>query len=86
MMPQLVTVRVTRQDRRPIRIWVPVLPLVLLFSPIVLLAVLGAAVACQIYRIDVIPALGAGWRIVSALPGTRLGFEESGTNVLVTIR
>ena len=34
-MPQLLTVRVKRPDGRPIRIWVPVLPVVLVFSPVV---------------------------------------------------
>ncbi|MEU6721495.1 hypothetical protein ABZ897_59495 [Nonomuraea sp. NPDC046802] len=86
MMPQLVTVRVKRPDRRPIRVWVPVLPVVLVLSPIVVLAVLGAVVACLIYRLSVVRALGTGWRIVWALPGTRLDMEFSRTAVLVAIR
>lgn len=85
-MPQLVTVRVTRPDRRPIRIWVPVLPVVLVLSPVVVLAVLGAAVACLVFRISVARALGTGWRVVSALPGTRVDIEQDRTAVLVTIR
>ncbi|GAA2788131.1 hypothetical protein [Nonomuraea dietziae] len=85
-MPQLLTVRVKRPDRRPIRIWVPLLPVVLVFSPFVVLAVLGAAVACHVFRIDVVRALGTGWRIVSALPGTRVDLEFSRTAVLVAIR
>ncbi|MFC7721300.1 hypothetical protein [Nonomuraea recticatena] len=86
MMPQLLTVRVKRPDRRPIRVWVPLLPVVLVFSPVVVLAVLGAAVACHVFRIDVVRALGTGWRIVSALPGTRVDLEFSRTAVLVAIR
>ncbi|GAA1281134.1 hypothetical protein Psi02_66460 [Planotetraspora silvatica] len=86
MMPQLVTVRVERPDGRPIRIWVPVLPVVLVFSPIVVLAVLAAAVACLVYGVSVVRALATGWRIVSALPGTRVDVEQSRTAVLVTIR
>lgn len=85
-MPQLVTVRVTHPDRRPIRIWVPVLPVVFVFLPVVVLAVLAVAVACLVYRVSVVRALGTGWRIVSALPGTRVDFEEGRTAVLVTIR
>ncbi|GLW96676.1 hypothetical protein [Microtetraspora sp. NBRC 16547] len=85
-MPQLLTVRVKRRDGRPIRIWVPVLPVVLVLSPVVVLAVLGAAVACLVYRIDVVRALGTGWRIVSALPGTRFDIEQGRTGVLVAIR
>lgn len=85
-MPQLLTVRVRRPDGRPIRIWVPVLPVLLVFSPVVVLAVLVAAVACLVYRVSVARALRAGWRIVSALPGTRVDVEQGRTAVLVTIR
>jgi hypothetical protein len=85
-MPQLLTVRVKRPGARPIRIWVPVLPVVLVFSPVVVLAVLVAAVACLVYRINVVRALGTGWRIVSALPGTRVDVDQGGRAVLVSIR
>jgi hypothetical protein len=85
-MPQLLTVRVKRPDGRPIRIWVPVLPVALVLSPVVALTVLAAAVACLIYRVDAVRALCTGWRIVSALPGTRLDVEFSRTAVLVAIR
>ncbi|MEU7745631.1 hypothetical protein [Nonomuraea sp. NPDC049158] len=86
MMPQLVTVRVKRPDRHAVRIWVPVLPVVLVLSPVVALALLGGAVACHIYRIDVVRALGTGWRIVCALPGSRFDVEFDRTAVLVAIR
>ena len=85
-MPQLLTVRVKRPDGRPIRIWVPVLPVLLVFSPVVVLAVLVAAVACIVYRVSMVRAFGTGWRIVSALPGTRVDVEQGRTAVLVTIR
>lgn len=85
-MPQLLTVRVKRPDGRPIRIWVPVLPVVLVFSPVIVLAVLVAAVACLAYRVSVARALGTGWRIVSALPGPRVDVEQGRSAVLVTIR
>jgi len=85
-MPQLLTVRVKRPDGRPIRIFVPVLPVALVFSPVLVLAALVAAVACLVYRVGVVRALGAGWRIVSALPGTRVDIEQGRTAVLVTIR
>jgi hypothetical protein len=85
-MPQLLSVRVDRPDGRPIRIWVPVLPIVLVFSPVLVLAVLVAAVACLVYRINVLRALGTSWRIISALPGTRVDVGQGGTGVLVAIR
>ncbi|MEV0272098.1 hypothetical protein AB0H43_25245 [Hamadaea sp. NPDC050747] len=81
-----MTVKTVRLNRRPIRIWIPVLPVLLVLSPAIVLAVGVAAVACLVYRINLLRALGSGWRIVSALPGTRLGIEHGRTEVLVTIR
>ncbi|MCA2185897.1 hypothetical protein [Nonomuraea cavernae] len=57
-----------------------------MFLPVVVLALLAAAVACHVYRISVVRALDTGWRIVCALPGTRLDIEYSRTAVLVAIR
>ncbi|WP_460624993.1 hypothetical protein [Kitasatospora kifunensis] len=85
-MPQLVTLRVKRPDGRPIRIWVPVLPAVLLLSPLLLLAVLGAVVACLVYGVSVVRAFGTGWRIIFALPGTRVDVEQGRTALLIAIR
>ena len=86
MMPQLLTVRVRRPSGRPVRIWVPVLPVLLVMLPVVVLAVAVAAVACLVYRISVPRALGTGWRIVSALPGARFDIQHGQTAVLVAIR
>jgi hypothetical protein len=85
-MPQLVTVRVTRPGRRTIRVWVPVLPLVLLLSPILLLAAVGAVVACRMYGIDAPRALVAAWRLIAALPGTRFDLEDGHLGLLFIIR
>jgi hypothetical protein len=87
MMPQLLTARVDRPGgRRPVRIWVPVLPILLVVSPLLVLAGIVAAVACLVYRISVATAFGTAWRILAALPGTRLDIEHGRTAVLVTIR
>src|SRR5262249_20872550 len=86
VMPQLLTVRVARPRGRPIRIWVPVLPVLLRFSPILVLALLAGIVACRIYGISVVRTLITGWRIVCALPGTRFDIEQGRTAVLVSIR
>lgn len=85
-MPQLLTVRVRRPKGRPIRIWVPVLPVVLVLSPLLILAALVAAVACLVYRVRVMRAFGTGWRLFCALPGTRVDVQEGRTAVLVSIR
>ncbi|MBV1855142.1 hypothetical protein [Catellatospora tritici] len=86
MIPQLLTVRITRPTGRPIRIWLPVLPVLLVLSPILVPAVLGAAVACRLYRVGVARAFGAGWRFVCALRGIRFDIEQGPMAVLVTIR
>ncbi len=86
-MPQLVTVRVSRPDRRPVRIWVPVLPVLLvLFTGRGPGRAGGDRGLPRCYRISVVRALGAGWRVVSALPGTRVDIEQGRTAVLVAIR
>jgi hypothetical protein len=85
-MPQLLTVRVKRPEGRPIRIWVPVLPVVLVLSPLLILSALAAAVACLMYGVSVMRAFGAGWRLFCALPGTRVDIDEGRTAVLVSIR
>jgi hypothetical protein len=85
-MPQLLTVRVGRPHGRPLRIWVPILPIVLVFSPFVVLAALVTAVACLVYRVSVVRALATGWHFVSALPGFRVDIEQGRTAVLVAIR
>jgi hypothetical protein len=86
MMPQLLTARVKRPNGRPINIWVPVLPVLLILSPFMIVALAVAAVACLAYRISLLRALGTGWRIVSALPGTRFDIEHGHTAVLVAIK
>jgi hypothetical protein len=85
-MPQLLTVRVNRPEGRVIRIWVPVLPVVLVLSPFVILAALAAAVACLMYRVRVTQAFGTGWQFFCALPGTRVDVHEGRSAVLVSIR
>jgi len=85
-MPQLLTVGVNRPKGRLIRIWVPVLPVALVLSPLLILAALAAAVACLVYRVKVMPAFGAGWRLFCALPGTRVDLREGCTALLVSIR
>ncbi|WP_425865270.1 hypothetical protein [Micromonospora sp. DT63] len=78
--------KVDRPGHRPIRLWVPVLPVVLLLFPVVVLVALAAIVACLVFRIGAVRALGAGWRVISALPGARFDIEQGRTAVLVAIR
>lgn len=85
-MPQLVTFRVARRGRRTIRVWVPVLPVVLVLSPVLMLAVAGGVVACRMYRVSATGALTTLWRIICALPGARFEIAEGHMALLVIIR
>jgi hypothetical protein len=86
MMPQLLTVRVERPRRRPLRIWIPVVPVLLVFSPVLVLLALAATAACLWFRIRVLRTLRAGWRLVCALPGTRVAIGHGRVAVLVSVR
>lgn len=82
-MPQLVTLRVDRATRRPVRVWVPILPVALVLGPLLILA---TAVACLLFRVRVMRAIATGWRLFCALPGTRFDVHEGRTGFLVSIR
>jgi hypothetical protein len=86
MMPQLLTMRVDRPKRRPIRIWIPVLPVVLVLSPLLILAALAAVVACLVFRVSATRVLVSAGRLFCALPGTRFDVREGPAAVLVSIR
>ena len=86
MMPQLVTVRHRRPDGRWLRLYVPVLPVLLVLSPLLLLAVLVGLVACLVFRVSPVGALRGTGRLLWALPGTRIEIEQGRTAVLVSVR
>jgi hypothetical protein len=85
MIPQLVTVRRRRPDGRWRRLYFPVLPVLLVLSPLLLLVMLGGLVACAAYRISLMGALRATGQLLCALPGTRLEIEDGRTAVLVSV-
>lgn len=86
MIPQLVTVRWHRGDGRRRRLYVPVLPVLLVLSPLLLVAVLGGLVACVVYRVSATGALRGAGGLLWALPGTRIEFEQGSTGLLVSLR
>jgi hypothetical protein len=85
MMPQVVRVRVHSGQRRPLRLWIPVLPVLIVLSPLLLLAVLVVAAGCLFYRVNPFRAVAGGWRLLSALRGFRLEVEQGRTAVRVNI-
>ncbi|GAA2429491.1 hypothetical protein [Streptomyces glaucus] len=86
MIPQLVTVRVHRSDGRRVRLHLPVVPVALVLSPLLLLAVLGGCVACRVFRVSPAGALRGAARVLWALPGTRFEMAQGRTALLVSVR
>ncbi|MFB6990366.1 hypothetical protein ACFC0C_01160 [Streptomyces sp. NPDC056178] len=86
MMPFLVTVGHRRPDGRRWRLHVPVLPVLLVLSPLLLLAVTAGLVACRATRVSPAGALRVTGQLLWALPGTRFEIEQGRTAVLVSVR
>ncbi|MFE9426629.1 hypothetical protein ACFYNO_27115 [Kitasatospora sp. NPDC006697] len=86
MLPQLVTVGWRRADGRRRRLFVPVVPVALVLSPLLLLAALGGVIACLIFRISSLGALAGLWRVVRALPGSRLELDDGHLAFQISIR
>ena len=86
MMPQLVTIHNRRRDGRWLRLYVPILPVLVVLSPILLLAVLGGLVACLVFRISPAGAARAIGHLLMALRGTQIELEQGHMAVLVSVR
>jgi hypothetical protein len=85
-MPQVVTVRARRRRGRRIRLWIPVVPVFLVLSPLVPLVLVGLAVACVANQINPVRAFTAGGRLLWSLSGTRIEIEQGRSAVLINIR
>ena len=83
-MPQVVTVKVHNGRGRRVRLWIPLLPVLVVLSPLVLLVLIGSVVACLANRIPPGRALETGWRVLCATRGTQVRFEQGRTAVLIT--
>jgi hypothetical protein len=86
MIPYLVTYRQRRPDGRWLRLYVPVVPVLLLLSPLLLLAVLAGLVACLLFRVSPVGALRGIGQLLWALPGTRFEIEDGQMAVRVSVR
>ncbi|MGC9442425.1 hypothetical protein [Streptomyces sp. WG5] len=84
MIPQLVTVCWRRPGSRR-RLYVPVLPVLVVLSPLLLLAVAAGLVACLVTRVSPVGALRGAGQLLWALPGTRIEIEQGRTAVLVSV-
>jgi hypothetical protein len=86
MIPHLVTVRHRLPGGRWLRLYVPVLPVLLVLSPLLLLAVLAGLVTCLATGVSPVGALRGTGQLLWALPGTRIEIEDGRTAVLVSVR
>jgi hypothetical protein len=87
MMPNLVAVRYRHHGGgRWLRLYVPVLPAVLVLSPLLLLGVLAGLVACSVIGVSPVGALRGTWQLLWALPGTRIEMDDGQTGLLIGIR
>ena len=84
MMPQLMTVRVHSGRRRPIRLWIPLLPVLIVLSPLLLVASLVLVAVCVVYRVNPARAFAAGWGLLWALNGLEVEVQEGRNEVRVT--
>ncbi|MFI6063503.1 hypothetical protein [Streptomyces sp. NPDC051286] len=79
MVPQLVAVRYRRPGGRRLGLYVPVLPVLLVLSPLLL----AGLVACLATPVGALRGTG---QLLWALPGTRFELEQGRTAVLVSVR
>jgi hypothetical protein len=86
VIPLLVTMRYRRPNGRWVRLYVPVLPVVLVLSPLLVLAVLAGLVACRVFGVSPVGALRGTARLLWALPGTRIELDDGQTAFLVSVR
>ncbi|MER6917352.1 hypothetical protein ABT354_37395 [Streptomyces sp. NPDC000594] len=86
MIPQLVTVGWRRPDGRRRRLYIPVLPVLLLLSPLLVLAVVAGLIACLATQVNPAGALSGIGRLLWSLPGTRFDIAEGRTAFLVSVR
>jgi hypothetical protein len=84
MMPNLLTVRVHETHRRPFRIWIPVLPVLLLLSPFLILAVLILAVMGLARGRNPIRAFTGIWGLITGLRGLEVDIVEDRTAVRIS--
>ena len=86
MIPQLVTVRYRRSDGRWRRLYIPVLPVLLVLAPLLVLAVLAGLIVGRVYGVSPMGALRGAGRLLWTLPGARFEIEESQTAFLISVR
>jgi hypothetical protein len=86
VIPLLVTVGYRRPGGRWRRLYIPVLPVLLVLSPLLVLAVLAGLITCVPFHISPAGALRGAGQLLWALPGTRIEMDDGQTGLLIGIR
>ncbi|GIH07732.1 hypothetical protein Rhe02_57990 [Rhizocola hellebori] len=85
MIPQIATVRVQSRPDRHLRLWIPLLPIYLILTPVLFLIIIGGAVACARYRINPIRALTAGAQMLAGLGGLHIDIKAHHSNIMIKL-
>jgi len=85
MMPQLVTISIRGPRQGPFRLWIPLIPVLLVFSPVLVLAFVVGTVACLRYRVNPVLAFVRAWRLFCATRGTLIDVEQGRQTIYVAI-
>jgi hypothetical protein len=86
MIPLLVTVGYRPVGRRWRRLYIPVPLVLLVLSPLLLLAVIGGLIACGIFDASPARALRGAGQLLWALPGTRVEIADGQMDLLLRVR
>ena len=86
MIPLLVTVGYRPVGRRWRRLYIPVPLVLLVLSPLLLLAVVGGLIACRIFDVSPAGALRGAGQLLWALPGTRVEIADGQMDLLLRVR
>ena len=85
MMPRVDSAPVQSGRHHRVRLWVPLVLVLLLLSPLLLVAALILAVVCLAYGIHPGRTVIACWRLLTALRGLRVEVHQGRTDVLIRV-
>ncbi len=86
MMPQVIMMRYRRPQGHRFRLWIPVLPVLLILSPLLLLGIAVGLAACLYMNMRPWAALGGIGRVVWALKGTQVLIDNGDMDFMISFR
>ncbi len=85
MMPLFAVLKVRKATSRGLRLWIPLFLVWLLLLPLVLLLSPLFFMACSLGRLNPFRALSVAWQVLGALSGTHIELASSGTSIGIRI-